>query len=105
MNKISLTNEQKKCSEYPLDQKILVINADPGTGKTEVLKCRALFIHQQSQKQRKLILVLAYGRNIAAEIKAKLKIEKIKVFNRLKDLLPALSAHQHVCSLNGCPAS
>ena len=105
MNKFQLTEEQKGCVEYPLNKRVLVISADPGTGKTEVLKHRALFIHQQSQKQRKLILVLAYGRNVAAEIKAKLKIEKIKVFNRLKNLLPALSAHQHVCSLNGCPAS
>jgi superfamily II DNA/RNA helicase len=50
MNEIKLTEEQKKCAEYPLDQKILVINADPGTGKTEVLKQRVLFIHDYLSK-------------------------------------------------------
>src|SRR5271154_4696507 len=105
MDKFQLTEEQKSCVEYPLSKRILVISADPGTGKTEVLKHRALFIHQQNQKQRKLILVLAYGRNIAAEIKTKLRTEKIKVYDRLKKLLPALLVHQHVCSLNECPTS
>src|SRR3954447_7974815 len=98
MNKIELTEEQKKCVEQPLDKRVLIISADPGTGKTEVLKYRALFIHQQNQQQRKLILALAYGRNIAAEIRTKLSSEKIKVYDRLKNLLPAVSTCQHVCS-------
>ena len=105
MSEIQLTPEQKECAEYSLDKKILVISADPGTGKTEVLKQRTLFIHQQNQQQRKLILVLAYGRNIAIEIRTKLKAEKIKVFDRLKNLWPVLSAHQHICSLNEFPTS
>jgi len=37
---IDLTKEQIKCVEYPLDKKVLVIDADPGTGKTEILKHR-----------------------------------------------------------------
>src|SRR5207253_5324070 len=95
MNEIKLTEEQKKCVEYPLDQKILVINADPGTGKTEVLKKRVLFIHNHlvkmgqvtqeiNQQQRKVILVLAYGRNIAKEIRTRLNSHEIKVYRRLK---------------------
>lgn len=110
MNEIKLTEEQKKCVEYPLDQKILVINADPGTGKTEVLKQRVLFIHNSltkteeinNQPQKKLILVLAYGRNIAAEIRTKLKSHQLKVCRHLKDVLPLLE-HQHICTLNKCP--
>src|SRR5690349_1038194 len=102
MNKIQLTEEQKKCVECPLDKKKLIINADPGTGKTEVLKHRVLFIHQQNEQQRKLILVLAYGRNIAREIRTKLKLEKIKVYDHLKNILPAINNH-HTCSLNECP--
>ncbi|RHZ36595.1 UvrD-helicase domain-containing protein [endosymbiont GvMRE of Glomus versiforme] len=100
-NKIELTKEQKSCVEWPLNNN-LVIEANPGTGKTEVLKYRTLFIHQQNERQRKLILVLAYGRNIAAEIRTKLKAEKLRVYDRLKNILPAL-AHQHTCSLNECP--
>ena len=49
MNKIELTEEQKRCVECPLDKNKLIINADPGTGKTEVLKHRVLFIHQQTR--------------------------------------------------------
>ena len=99
--KIELTEEQKKCVEWPLNNN-LVIEANPGTGKTEVLKYRTLFIHQQNESKRKLILILAYGRNVAAEIRAKLKEEKLKVYDRLKNLLPAL-IHQHTCSLKECP--
>src|SRR5207245_5211630 len=102
MSEIQLTSEQKECVEYSLDKKILVISADPGTGKTEVLKHRVLFIHRQNQSQRKLILVLAYGRNIASEIRTKLTAEKIKVFDRLKTLWSVLLTHQHTCSLNEC---
>ena len=114
MNEIQLTEEQKKCVEYPLDQKILVINADPGTGKTEVLKQRALFIHDHlvrmgqaiqevNQQQRKVILVLAYGRNIATEIRTKLSTHGIKVYRRLKYIQP-LWDHQHTCtSPDKCP--
>src|SRR5436189_109062 len=61
-----------------------------------------IFIHQQNERQRKLILVLAYGRNIAKEIRAKLRAEKIKVYDRLKNILPALN-HHHTCSLDKCP--
>lgn len=99
MNEIKLTEEQKKCAEYPLEQKILVINADPGTGKTEVLKQRVLFIYNHlikmgleaqkvSQQQKKVILVLAYGRNIASEIRTKLSAQKLKVYRRLKHIQP-----------------
>jgi superfamily I DNA/RNA helicase len=115
MNEIKLTEEQKKCAEYPLDQKVLVISADPGTGKTEVLKQRVLFIHNsltkteseqiKNQRSRKLILVLAYGRNIAAEIRAKLKTHQLKVYRRFRDILPLLN-HQHTCNLpekDKCP--
>ncbi|KLL02077.1 MAG: UvrD/REP helicase N-terminal domain protein [Mycoplasmataceae bacterium RC_NB112A] len=110
MNEIKLTEEQKKCAEYPLDKKILVISADPGTGKTEVLKRRVLFIHnyltkmevEESKNQPKLILVLAYGRNIAAEIRTKLRSSGLKVYRRFRDVLPRLN-HQHICTLNECP--
>ena len=97
MNEIKLTEEQKKCAEYSLDKKILVINADPGTGKTEVLKQRVLFIHDrllkmeqgvQKVSRRKVILVLAYGRNIAAEIRAKLSAQGLKCYKHLKYIQP-----------------
>ncbi|MCE8162916.1 MAG: ATP-dependent helicase [Candidatus Moeniiplasma glomeromycotorum] len=111
MKEIKLTEEQKKCAEYSLEQKVLVISADPGTGKTEVLKHRVLFIYNhliktgieesKNQPPRKLILVLAYGRNIAAEIRAKLKAHQLKVYRRFRDILPRL--HQHICTLNECP--
>ncbi|RHZ35472.1 UvrD-helicase domain-containing protein [endosymbiont GvMRE of Glomus versiforme] len=101
-NKIELTKEQKLCVEQSLNSN-LVIEADPGTGKTEVLKYRTLYIHQQNKKQRKLILILAYGRNIATEIRTKLKAEKLKVYDHLKKVLPVL-VHKHTCSLNECPA-
>src|SRR4051794_35772369 len=107
MDEIKLTDEQKKCAEYPLDKKILVISADPGTGKTEVLKHRVLFINNrlteretkgiESKQIRKLILVLAYGRNIAAEIRTKLRTQQLKVYRRLRDILPFL-VHQHICT-------
>ena len=112
MDKINLTEEQKNCAEYPLNKKILLISADPGTGKTEVLKHRVLFIYNhlvkteieesKNQLRGKLILVLAYGRNIAAEIRTKLKTHQLKVYRRFRDLLPRLT-HQHICTLNECP--
>src|SRR5437763_1104692 len=116
MNTIQLTEVQKKCAEYPLDQKILVINADLGTGKTEVLKQREIFIYDHlvrieqvtqavNQQQRKLILVLAYGRNIDTEIRTKLNSHGIKVYRRLKYIQP-LWNHQHTCtSPNKCPTN
>ena len=98
---IQLTEEQKKCVEYPLDKQVLVIDANPGTGKTEVLKNRILFIHRQNEKERKLILVLAYGRNIAKAIRNKLKAEKLKVYDQLKKLLPQIGVKsQKPCRLN-----
>lgn len=111
MLEIKLTQEQKKCAEYPLNKKILVISADPGTGKTEVLKQRVIFIRDylikaeeadKNRQPRKLILVLAYGRNIAAEIRTKLKTHQLKVYRRFRDILPQLN-HQHICTLKECP--
>ena len=55
MNEIKLTEEQKRCVEYPLDQQVLTIDADPGTGKTEILRHRVKFIHQQNKKERKAV--------------------------------------------------
>ena len=41
--KIELTEEQKKCVEHPLEnEQVLIIDADPGSGKTEVLKLSLL---------------------------------------------------------------
>jgi hypothetical protein len=41
--KIELTEEQKKCVEHPLEnEQVLIIDADPGTGKTEILKLSLL---------------------------------------------------------------
>src|SRR3954465_5583227 len=86
---IELTEEQRKCVEYSLDKQILIIDADPGTGKTEILKHRVCFIYQQNKKQRKFILVLAVGRNISKSIKRKLKDEGLKkIHHRLKSVLP-----------------
>jgi superfamily I DNA/RNA helicase len=101
-NKIELTKEQKNCVEYDLEKKLLVIEANPGTGKTEVLKNRVLYIHQQNKQQRKLILVLSYNRNIVGEIKIKLKAEKLKTYRRFKDFAANIN-HRHTCSLNECP--
>src|SRR3954453_9014609 len=94
MNKIQieLTQEQKDCVEYPLSEQILIIDADPGTGKTEILRHRVKFIHQENQKQRKFILVLAVGRNISKSIKRKLKEEGLKkIHEKLKSVLPEFS--------------
>lgn len=87
--KIELTEEQKECVEYPLNEQVLIIDADPGTGKTEILRHRVKFIHQQNKKERKFILVLAVGRNISRSIKGKLKAEGLKkIHHRLKSVLP-----------------
>src|SRR3954468_19856160 len=92
MNKIELTEEQKRCVEYPLNEQVLLIDADPGTGKTEILRHRVKFIHQQNKKQRKFILVLAVGKNISKSIKKKLKEEGLKkIHDRLKSVLPEFS--------------
>src|SRR5437016_799644 len=89
MNKIELTEEQKNCVEHSLDKQTLIIDADPGTGKTEILRHRVKFIHQQNKKQRKFILVLAVGKNISKSIKRKLKEEGLKkVHEKLKSVLP-----------------
>ena len=86
---VELTREQKECVEYPLDKQILLIDADPGTGKTEILRHRVKFIYQQNEKQRKFILILAVGRNISRSIKRKLKEEGLKKIHRqLKTVLP-----------------
>ena len=92
MNKFELTKEQKRWVEYPLNEQVLLIDADPGTGKTEILRHRVKFIHQQNKKERKFILVLAVGRNISKSIKRKLKEEGLnKIHNRLKSVLPEFS--------------
>lgn len=89
MNKIELTEEQKKCVECPLDKQTLIIDADPGTGKTEILRHRVKFICQQNKRRRKFILVLAVGKNISKSIKKKLKEEELKkVHEKLKSVLP-----------------
>ena len=76
MTKIELTEEQKKCVECPLNKQTLIIDADPGTGKTEILRHRVKFICQQNKRRRKFILVLAVGKNISKSIKKKLKEEE-----------------------------
>ena len=92
MSKIELTREQKRCVEHPLDSQVLLIDADPGTGKTEILRHRVKFIHQQNKKERKFILVLAVGKNISRSIKKKLKEEGLKkIHHRLKSVLPEFS--------------
>jgi len=47
----------------------LLIDADPGTGKTEILRHRVKFIHQQNKKERKFILVLPWGGTLASQSK------------------------------------
>lgn len=98
---VELTEEQKKCVEYPLSKQILLIDADPGTGKTEILRHRVKFIYQQNEKQRKFILVLAVGRNISKSIKRKLKAEGLKkIHNQLRTVLPEF-VHK-LCKQNDC---
>src|SRR4051812_27398966 len=92
MNKIELTEEQKGCVEHPLAEQILIIDADPGTGKTEILRHRVKFIHQENKTQRKFILVLAVGKNISRSIKKKLKEEGLKkVHHSLRSVIPEFS--------------
>src|SRR3954469_11073067 len=104
MNKIELTEEQKKCVEYPLNGQVLLIDADPGTGKTEILRHRVKFIHQQNKKERKFILVLAVGKNISRSIKRKLKEEGLKkIHHRLKSVIPEFSHPIPLCEDIECP--
>src|SRR5689334_23270343 len=84
-NQIRLTKEQKRCVEYSINEKILLIDADPGTGKTEILRHRVRFIHHLNAVQKKLILVLAVGRSIVRSIKSKLKKDGLKeIYDRLE---------------------
>jgi len=92
MTNIELTEEQKDCVEHPLHERILIIDADPGTGKTEILRHRVRFICQENKKQRKFILVLAVGKNISYSIKKKLKEEGLKNIHRsLRTIIPEFS--------------
>jgi|SRR5581483_7227364 len=106
MNKIELTKEQKKCVEFPLKKQALIIDADPGTGKTEILRHRVKFIHQQNQQQRKFILILAVGRNISRSIKRKLKEEGLKkIHDKLRTVFPEFShkpCEEADCLLKEC---
>ena len=104
MNKIKLTEEQKSCVEYPLAEQILIIDADPGTGKTEILRHRVKFIHQENKKQRKFILVLAVGKNISRSIKKKLKEEGLKkIHHSLRSVIPEFSHKILPCEEIDCP--
>ncbi|CAG8502244.1 1801_t:CDS:2 [Gigaspora margarita] len=104
MDKIELTQEQKDCVEYPLQEQILIIDADPGTGKTEILRHRVKFIHQQNKKQRKFILVLAVGKNISRSIKNKLKEEGLKkIHHSLRTIIPEFSHQVLPCEEIDCP--
>jgi len=69
-----LTDEQKTCVEYPLTGKVLVINAGPGTGKTEILKERTRFIIQQNKEKKTFILILAFNKDISLAIRRKLNL-------------------------------
>jgi superfamily I DNA and RNA helicase len=76
----------------PLDNQTLIIDADPGTGKTEILRHRVKFIHQENKKKRKFILILAVGKNISKSIKRKLKEEGLKKINhQLRPIIPEFS--------------
>jgi len=102
--KIELTEEQKECVEYPLNEQILIIDADPGTGKTEILRHRVKFIHQENKKQRKFILVLAVGKNISLSIKRKLKEEGLKkIYHSLRTVIPEFSHPILPCEDIDCP--
>jgi superfamily I DNA/RNA helicase len=84
-NQIRLTKEQKRCVEYSINEKILLIDADPGTGKTEILRHRVRFIHHLNAVRKKLILVLAVGKSIVRSIKTKLKKDGLKeIYDRLE---------------------
>ena len=91
--KIELAEEQKKCVEHPLkEEQVLIIDADPGTGKTEILRHRVKFIHQQNKKERKFILILAVGRNISRFYQKKLKEEGLKkIHHSLRTVMPEFS--------------
>lgn len=103
MNKIELTSEQKECVEYPLDKQVLIIDADPGTGKTEILRHRVKFIHEQNKKKRKFILILAVGKNISKSIKRKLKEERLKKINhQLRPIIPEFSHKLSHCGEFEC---
>lgn len=73
INKIQLTNEQKECVNFPLDKQVLVINAGPGTGKTEIIKERIKFIIERNRNSKQLILVLTFNKSISLDIWRKLK--------------------------------
>ncbi|CFW93123.1 Putative ATP-dependent DNA helicase UvrD/PcrA [endosymbiont DhMRE of Dentiscutata heterogama] len=104
MNEIELTQEQKDCVEYPLNERILIIDADPGTGKTEILRHRVKFIHQQNEKRRKFILVLAVGKNISLSIKRKLKEAGLKkIHHSLRSVIPEFSHRIPPCDDTDCP--
>src|SRR5436190_12718556 len=77
---LKLTDEQKSCVEYPLTREVLVINAGPGTGKTEILKERTKFIIQQNKEQKIFILILAFNKDISLAIRRKLNLLTEKDF-------------------------
>ncbi|CAG8454170.1 17325_t:CDS:1, partial [Cetraspora pellucida] len=104
MDKIELTQEQRDCVEHPLNDRILIIDADPGTGKTEILRHRVKFIHQENKKQRKFILVIAVGKNISLSIKRKLKeVELKKIHNILRSVVHEFSHSIPPCDDTDCP--
>jgi superfamily I DNA/RNA helicase len=103
MNKIKLTSEQKECVEYPLNEQVLIIDADPGTGKTEILRHRVKFIHRENKKRRKFILILSVGKNISKSIKRKLKEEGLKKINhQLRPIIPEFSHKVTPCEDHEC---
>ena len=74
---IRLTAEQIECVNFPLSQQVLIVNAGPGTGKTEIIKERMRFIvehMEQNLNQQQLALVLTFNKNISVEIWRKLKL-------------------------------
>ncbi|CAG8627317.1 10833_t:CDS:2 [Cetraspora pellucida] len=92
-----LTAEQRECVNFPLSQQVLIVNAGPGTGKTEIIKERMRFIVEQNLNQRQLILVLTFNRNISVDIWRKLKLiisknaaflQKNSQFSKRNNFLP-----------------
>ncbi|CAG8752554.1 14482_t:CDS:2, partial [Racocetra persica] len=71
---IRLTAEQRECVNFPLSHQVLIVNAGPGTGKTEIIKERMRFIVEQNLNQQQLALVLTFNKNISVEIWRKLKL-------------------------------
>ena len=86
-NKIILNEDQKKAVEYyDNDEKSLVIDAGPGSGKTRVIIERVVYLIKELDQHPSTILVITFTRKATEELRERFKNDTDLTINQINQM-------------------